>query len=79
MTLALLLFLAALSEGGSAGRGPVLRWARYQSGHALVTDLAQLDKAAYYATVAVALSGADPCGDRDLRRATVHPRRPGLP
>jgi hypothetical protein len=54
LTLALLLFLAALSERDSAVRGPVLRWARCESSHALLADLAQLDKAVYYATVAVA-------------------------
>jgi hypothetical protein len=67
LTLALLLFLAALSERDSAVRGPVLRWARYESGHALLADLAQLDKAVYYATVAVALSGAARVKSRRLQ------------
>ena len=67
LTLALLLFLAALAERDSAAHGSVLRWARYESGHALLADLAQLDKAVYYATVAVALSGAAHAKSRRLQ------------
>ena len=67
LTLALLLFLAALSERDSTARGSVLPWARYESGHALLADLAQLDKAVYYAKVAVALSGAAHAKSRRLQ------------
>jgi len=65
LTLALLLFLAALlSERASVARGSVLRRAGHESrvghesGHALLTELAQWDTAVYYASVAVELSGA---------------------
>jgi hypothetical protein len=59
LTLALLLFLAALlSERASVARGSVLRRVGHESGRALLAELAQWDRAVYYASVAVELSGA---------------------
>jgi hypothetical protein len=68
LTLALLLFLAALlSEPASASRGLVPYWTRYESGDALLTDLARREKAVHYASVAVELSGAARAKSRRLQ------------
>lgn len=68
LTLALLLFLAALlSERASASRGSVPYCTRYESGNALLADLVQRNKAVHYASVAVELSEAARAKSRRLQ------------
>jgi hypothetical protein len=68
LTLALLLFLAALlSERASASRKSVPYWTSYESGKDLLADLRQRDKAVHYASVAVELSGAARAKSRRLQ------------